>query len=120
MDPFKEFRAPKTPLWAKYLGDWRARRRAKKARKTKHHVTTVVLWCYRKAEPDKRLAAYIQLYSTGGGERSYTFEHCEWPKHRSYKDFRDYHEVIIPWLNGKWSNKAIIDWAVKTHKRSAI
>lgn len=118
MEPFKEFRASKTPLWVKWLGDWRARRRAKKARKTKHHVATVTLWAHKSSEPDKGLVSYIQLYSTGDGKRSYTFDHCEWPKHWAYEGFRDYHRVIVPWLNGRWSNQTIIDWAAKTHQRA--
>lgn len=117
MEPFKEFRAPKTPLWSRLIGDWRAWHNARRARKTKHHIATVSLWGRNRNTGDP-VCGYLHLFETGKGKRSYTFERGELSRITDYREWTLYHVTIIPWMHGKFSNETIANWAAKTRQRA--
>lgn len=117
MDHIPKFKVPKTPLWSRMLGSWRAWRRARKARRIKHHIATVEMWMVREGRNTSH-CAFIQLYQDGKGKRTFEFEKGTWLNHWDYTQWYDYHKTIVPWLHGKWDNNTIAAWAAKTHQRA--
>ncbi len=115
-DPFKEFRAPKTPLWSRMLGDWRAWRRARKARTMKYHIATIKL--HGSSYQGRRVTGYVHLFETGKGKRSFKYERGELNRATDHMQFSAMHDVVIPWHHGKWDNKTIRDWADKANQRA--
>lgn len=114
--PFKEFRALKTPLWARLLGDWRAWKRARRARKAQYHIGTVTLWG--RNSSDQPVTGFLHLYVRGDGKRSYVYERGDLNHSTDYKIWALYHVTIIPWLNGKYDNDAMTNWCSKSRQRA--
>lgn len=107
------FTIPKVPLWARLLGSYRAKKRARVARKTKHLIATILLRG-NEALYDKKVISWIHLFETGEGRRSYTYEQGSFARPNDYKQFRAYAEVVIPWLHKKYDNQAIKNFAKST------
>lgn len=117
MDDFvPRFKVPKTPLWSRLLGGWRARRRAKKARKHWSHIATVSLWG--RDRHGESVCGYLQLWERGDGKRSCEFDKGEFSGNTDYKSWRLWNVTIVPWLSGRYDNTAIADWAAKSRQRA--
>lgn len=105
----------KVPLWAHWLGWYRARQRRKVARKEINHVATVYAWTY---FTDLRQHAY-QWYICrvdGTGKRSYEFgTHT-----RLLRGNEDAHgvyaSIISPWQHGGITNAWLVDYARRSVK----
>lgn len=98
----------KAPYWPRLLGNWRAWRRARAARRKTYHVTTVTLWT--KFTKDDRIeAAWVHLYETGSGRRS--FQYHIGRTRTDLKEYHAYHQLILPWLNYKVGNKEVVKYA---------
>lgn len=101
IDRLKKIRAP---LWSRLLGSMRARRRAKKARKRLWLLINVTVWARR--GDGFWYPSWFTLYVSGEGKRSFKF-------HRGvislpyYYQYQGYHEYVVPWLLGQFTNQQI-------------
>ena len=106
----------KIPIWARWLGWYRARQRRKNAHKEIHFIGTVYAWTY---WSDLKTYAY-QWYicrENGVGQRSYEYgTHCSWLKNNE-KNNSVYASVIAPWMLGGRSNQSLQSYAAQSHKQ---
>lgn len=112
IEAFKKFKAP---WWSVLLGNWRARKAAKIARKKKHYVATITLWVKHISmigQPEL-LTAFIHLYETGTGKRTFEFSKGD-TTIKDVDSVHNYHSAVLPWLHGRFTNQAMIDYAKKT------
>lgn len=98
IEKLKNIRAP---WWSRLLGNWRAWRAARAARKKMYHIATVNIWM--RTIVDKQIhCSWVHFYETGAGKRSYTYQQGKRP-HR-LETTHLYHHLVIPWLHHKLSN----------------
>lgn len=118
-DPLAQFRKVKVPLWARLLGDWRARREAKKrreeAKKKIVHVATIFSWVWM-ADSKIYINGVYTLFCNGDDKRWYEYSSHPLLSKSWERGHSHYGAVVLPWLNGAWSDKEMAEFGRKTAK----
>lgn len=113
-DVIDELKKVKVPLWAQWLGRWRAYRRRRVARKELTYVATITHYAALKTLEGhiQRVDSYYILTERGDGVRSFEYKRgaAYWVKEDATWV---YVHIIEPWRLGKCTNKAVVDWASK-------
>lgn len=111
-DFIEELKNVKVPLWAQWLGYFRARQRRKAARKEIVHIATLTYWVWLIDVKHYTRIWYV-LQETGDGKRSFT-ANCQdsFMRHRIKSTFV-YNQVVLPWLLGGYTNQVVRAWAAK-------
>lgn len=96
----------KAPWWSRVLGNLRARKAARRARHHVRHVATITLWC-RNVNNTNSYPSWLMLFERGDGKRTYKFKRgmVSLP----IDQLRDYYDVVLPWVDHKYSNKQMLE-----------
>lgn len=112
MDEIEKLKAIKAPLWSRILGNWRARRAAKRVRKEalkrENHIATVTCWC---ALWGKKERIMFLCYERGDGTRHFRTVETNGLLDKYWKRTGIYAHYIAPWVAGSLSHKALIELA---------
>ncbi len=100
----------KVPLWAHWLGWYRARQRRRVARKEIYHIATVYAWTYWTDLKRSDYQWYICSVD-GTGKRSYEFGTNSSLLKGKEKACAVYASVIVPWVLNSATNAWLINYA---------
>lgn len=115
MSALDDLKNVKVPLWAQWVGRYRAWKRRRAAYKEISHVATVYAWTHWTGTSNYSYQWYICKVD-GAGKRFY--EHgSNVPLLRNReKDNAIYASIIMPWKLGAWTHQQLLDYAVKSSK----
>lgn len=103
----------KVPLWAVWLGRYRARKRRKAAAKEWNYIATVFTWGLFTGTAKVFKRWYI-LSESGTGKRKFEFGSNY--SHLVYCEDSEYARIIVPWIHGRWTNQQMKEYAAKSEK----
>lgn len=117
LDPLDSLRKlqTKTPWWSRLLGNFRAWKQARKARKDapneKYYVCTV--WSWHTLYDNVYGGCFYILYEDGAGKRSYEFgrEHFDVLEKVTAQATYQYAHAIRPWMLGRYTNEGMKQYA---------
>lgn len=108
-------------MWARLLGEYRAWNRARLARK-RHAIETaapkLIITVTSWIRVDGGIyPSWIHCYENPIGERS-----CRYQKGQieiKLEHLKQYNTVIVPWMNHRYTNQQLIEWAKDSHSKPA-
>lgn len=105
-----KLKAIKAPWWSRWMGAYRAKRRARARLKYWHHITVVTLW----ARLDGRaIPSYVHLYEQGNGRRRVKFTRGAGLS-RTKDEYPEYNYHVVPWLHHALTTEYIKQYAEHT------
>lgn len=113
MTDIESLKKVKVPIWAKFIGYYRARQRRKAASKEIHYIATVYAWTHWTDSNNYETSWFI-CKQTGAGKRFYEHGSGSALLRNREKHNTVYAHIIVPWLHGAWSNQQLIDYARKS------
>lgn len=113
MTDISSLKKVKVPLWAVWIGRYRAKQRRKAAAKEWNYIATVFTWG-RFSDTKRLFNRWYILKESGTGKRA--FDYGSSFLGLAYCEDAEYARIIAPWVHGKWTNQQIIEYAAKTEK----
>lgn len=116
LDPLKALRSYRAPFWARAIGAIRAWRRLREDRKRWRLVASVNHWTW---WTDAQRWDHCTFHCFQRGDGARRCEHMSTSillKNRRERNSM-YIEVIVPWINGRYSNEQIIETAKRTEAK---
>lgn len=115
-DAVEQLKQVKVPLWAHWLGYWRARRRRKEAAKEVRYIATVFAWTKWR---EGGYARQWWICKTKGNKRYYEYSSNSvlLRNDDKGKNHPEYARIIAPWIGGHWTNKQLADYGRNTEKQ---
>jgi hypothetical protein len=119
MSAIDELKKVKIPVWARWLGWYRARQRRKQARKEIYYVATVYCWTWW-TDCKYYSSCYYICKEDGVGRRFYEYQPGSPLLKDREKSTNVYACIIVPWLLGSYSNQVIIDYAKASREQPVL
>jgi hypothetical protein len=116
MNQIDKLKQVKIPIWAKWIGAYRARQRRKNAHKEINFIATVYAWTYWSDAQSYAFQWYI-CRENGVGKRFYEYGTHHYLLKNNEKGSSTYAHIIAPWILGGITNQQLIDYAAKSVKQ---
>jgi hypothetical protein len=115
----EQLKQVKVPIWAKWLGAYKAWQRRRNARKEIHYIATVYAWTYWTDHRYYSKQWYI-LKQNGVGKRFYEYGCTTSLLEGKEKLHSSYASFIAPWLHNHYTNQEAIEFARRSEQCAKV